>query len=292
MSPLWILNVVPLIYICCLPCLSGGQKILKSFVLFFEFVCILIFQILLCINLQEARWKWAIVFIPWFVFQGIQLLGRLIDSRPSKYKEAIEMSSIGTTFGLGYFGFILHKVFTPILVLLFAILLVLRLDQTNWSWWINSIPIYILMVWKIASRIGDDISHLNSETDPEEKLSASCSICVLTFVLIFFVSFFFSSVIMVFVKLAGSSLRLVFAFIPIYILIGFLLLCICCCAPLVCCSICCASPDDEQVYEHGSPTEGWETRFNLRKDGGPRINQKYLTYGTTSETRTLFSDFQ
>jgi len=125
--PLWILNIIPMIYTCCLP--FNQTPLFKFLGSFIQWSSALIFQILLCIQLETNKWDWSVVFITIYIFEGVHWVKQLIASRPSKYREALELGSVGVLFGCRYMGFVLKKMMLPILRAIFLALIVTKLDS-------------------------------------------------------------------------------------------------------------------------------------------------------------------
>eukprot|EP00027_Filamoeba_sp_ATCC50430_P017179 CAMPEP_0168568276 /NCGR_PEP_ID=MMETSP0413-20121227/15487_1 /TAXON_ID=136452 /ORGANISM="Filamoeba nolandi, Strain NC-AS-23-1" /LENGTH=449 /DNA_ID=CAMNT_0008600593 /DNA_START=32 /DNA_END=1377 /DNA_ORIENTATION=+ len=244
--PLWILNALPLIYSLCVPCLQEHKG--RALATLFQYLCLLSFQIVLCIQLENNDWKWEEVLVPIYVFEAVHIIKRITQSTPSKLKEEEEAGFVGVLFGMGYVGFLIRNLVVPTLTVWFLVFITLKLnDDVSWSWWINTIPIWIAMVWKVIIRIADNNKVLKRITDPDErKENAKVLRSMLVSTLIGF-AFVIAFVVMVTIVLEGGSLKLGVAFIPLFIILGLLLCCVCCIGP---CFICCrdTSQFDEEAF--------------------------------------------
>lgn len=85
-----------------------SKKAKKVFVGFIQYFCLLAFQILLCIQLENNSMKWSLVFIPLYIHEGFNILNSIFKSSPAKYRKAKETGTLASTFGCHYFGFVLR----------------------------------------------------------------------------------------------------------------------------------------------------------------------------------------
>jgi hypothetical protein len=249
----------------------------------------LVFQILLCIQLEKDDFKWTEVLAPIYIFEAIYWIKRLLSSRYVDFLEAKESGLEGALFGLGYIGFIIKKLFVPIQRFLFLLLLSFQLsasDEKRWSWWIVSIPIYIVIVWKFIMKIADDNAMLNQTEDREERsqkrtVAISTTICTLLFYL-----FLFTFVLLVVLLLDGASFKAAIAFIPIFILLGLLWCCICCCVPILCRTITNPPDDTESLSANESKPEvpWWERTSEDDYDDDDGVSPKDVTLDTSNIT--------
>jgi len=241
-SPLWIINIIPLIYYCCLPFITDGSRI-GGCRQQFQYWTILIFQILLCINLEHENWKWTTVFIPIYIYLGFLLLNRFFSCRHSKFTQEVEEDRTGVLFGCGYLGFILRKIFVPLIFIWFIIFLVVKLDGVvTWNWWINSIPIYFLLAWKFLLRLADSNQSMKGVDGDEEKSRKRLVLISISILLIIVGAFALTFILLLFAYLDGAHYSLAIVFIPLFIVTGLLCCCCCCGAP---CLICCRPPPDQ-----------------------------------------------
>lgn len=249
--PLWLVNVVPAIYTVVILITSGNR--LKSFGTFIQYICLLIFQILLAVQLQTGgQFLWANAFIPLYLFNLIFFLKRILISSKTKFESTEQEQKEESNLGCGYFGFLIRNFMLPILLMIFLILLVIKLDQTNnWSWWINSIPLFIGIAWKFLLRILDDIKIISGTQDAEEKSKRKLVLCTLTILIIIGLAFLLSFMVLCVVRLDGATFKVANVFIPVFIILGLLLCCCIVCGPCICC--CCRGGPEEGEEGGGFP---------------------------------------
>lgn len=250
--PLWIINAVPLIYVLCLPCMS--EKKLKALSTMLQYFSMLVFQILLCIQLQTYKYNWAVVFIPIYFYELIYFIKRLSSISPSKYNEQKEAKNEGTVFGCGYVGYFLKELVIPLLRVLFIVFLVLKLTKTvNWTWFINAIPIFVAMVWKLFIKIVDDKEGLKSALDEEDRQRRVTLMKVFVVLMSIFFAFGLTFTILCALSLDGSSFKIAITFVPVFVIFGLVFCLCCCCIP---CVACCArrfGGGDEEEQDETSP---------------------------------------
>jgi len=246
--PLWIINAAPLFYTLCSPFTSDmtKKKVLAQFIQYFSFLA---FEILLCIKLESNSYSWAETFIPIYIYEFIYLLKKIPSLLPSKYEESMEKFVPGADLGCKYFGFIVKRLFTPMMRVLFLVLLLIRLDgATTYSYWICTIPIWLSMAWKYVVKFAEDIATMKITTDAEQKHQRSRVLLIWSITTFFGFSFILTFVILVTLKIEGATFSLASAFIPIFIILGIAFCCCCCCLP---CALCCAkgAGEDEDDLE-------------------------------------------
>jgi len=243
--PLWIVNILPAVYCIVMPIVSEVK--LKALATLFQYICLLIFQILLAVQLQSGtgnQFKWSLAFIPLYVFTILYIVKKAVYScNPTKFKEVDEKEEF--RFGCGYVGYLIRNFVNAVLLIIFLILLVIKLDGvSNWSWWINSIPLLIGIAWKLFIRIADDIKSVTTTEDVEEKAKKTTVLCCLTFLLTVALAFLLTFIILCVVRLDGATFKVANVFIPVFIIMGLLLCCCIICAPCMCC---CRPPDEENM---------------------------------------------
>lgn len=256
--PLWIINAVPFFYSTCLPCFV--EKKAKALISLFQYFALLIFQILLCIQLQTYKWNWAIVFIPIYYHELVHILRAIPSVTPSKFTEAQEQHSEGVLFGLGYAGFVLKNFVIKALRVWFIIFLVIKLTGTvHWSWWINAIPIFVAMAWFMVVRGLEFQRSLGTALDEEDRARRKSMMNVVVTVISILLTLGLVFTILSVESLDGSSYHKSITFIPIWIVFGFLTLCCCCCVPIACCCMKGREMDggqeDPESGANDSPTE-------------------------------------
>jgi len=272
--PLWIFNAVPLIYSCCLPFLTESK--LKSVVSLVQYLCALVFQILLCIQLNTGQWQWAIVLIPMYIFEFLHLLKQFGACRHSVYageKAHVEAHVMppDTFTGLGYPGFLLKHLFISAMRVWLLIFITVKLEGASWSWWIVAIPIFVAIAWKLIIRISDSRKIVAMITDPEEKKRTSSVLRGLSITLGIVLAFALVFVILVVVELDNASrISTAVAFIPVFIVLGLISCCWCCCVPLL---ICCRPRMEEMDPEFAdaqrqAQAEGEKDNENASAPGG------------------------
>eukprot|EP01118_Nematostelium_gracile_P001559 TRINITY_DN11622_c0_g1_i1.p1 TRINITY_DN11622_c0_g1~~TRINITY_DN11622_c0_g1_i1.p1 ORF type:complete len:445 (+),score=108.11 TRINITY_DN11622_c0_g1_i1:179-1513(+) len=234
--PLWIVNFIPALYTMIFPCIVASEKKIQSLATMIQFLCLLAFQIILAIQLQKGKdhFKWSLAFIPLYIFALVFILRRVVSSSISRYHKDQEEKA-EAYFGIGYLGFLIRKFFVSALLVLFLVLLVVKLDhEMSFSWWVPSIPLYIAMFWRLVTKIADDQKMMNVMEDGEDKSSRRTVMCGMTCCLVIGLSFILVFVILCVVRLNGAGYKVAIVFIPLFIILGCLLLCCCVCGPCLC----------------------------------------------------------
>lgn len=261
--PLWIVNVVPSIF--SIINLVASERKFRALILLIQYICLLIFQILLAVQLQKGRedeFKWGLAFIPIYVLLGLHVLKKVITNTPAVFheKEKTEMA----LFGLNYIGYLIRNLVSSGMAILFMILLTVKLDEDPYSWWIVSIPIFIYMAWLLFIRCADGSKSISHSQDAEEKSKKRTVLCGMTFVFSLFLAFALTFVILAVVKLDGAGYSVAIVVIPIFIIMGCLLCCCCCCGP---CLICCRGEDENPDFyaQAGSGEDAENPPFENQK---------------------------
>jgi len=233
--PLWIINVIPLLYFL-IKCFFTKNR-LRQLISLVQYLCVLVFQILLAIQLQSLPFKWSVSFIPIYIFMAILIINRGLASTLTKFNEEREfLESERVFFGIGYGGYLIRIFFFPAMLTIFLVLLIVKLDgASSYSWWIIAIPLFVSMAWKLVIRIVDDSKSVKNTEDIEEK-SKKLVLCGMTSLLAFGMAFLLTFVILAVVRLDGAGFRVAIVFIPAFIVMGCVLCCFCICGPCLCCS--------------------------------------------------------
>lgn len=270
--PLWILNIIPFIYL--LNLIKSSTK-LKALSTTFQYICLFIFEIILCLqfermNNDEIPWNWAKLFIPIYFYEVVYIMKTIIklDSF-SKFKEKMmeEIISKDPIFGSSYGGYLIKKLFINLLRVIFIIFLILKLDNAvSWSWWINAIPLFVGMAWKFFIRlISDIITFRHSESEDKSKVS----ICLISIGMASILAIILSFIILVVLRLDGSPIEFARIFIPIFIVVGFGFLICCCC--FLC--FCCCAPEENFEESFTEKPDTFKPWWEIKK-------QKYIEYNS------------
>jgi len=279
--PLFIVDVVPLIYALCLNVFSENK--LSSVGTLLQYVSLLVFQILICIQLDSHRWNWAVVFIPIYIHELIYHFKRIISHTPSKYNEDKEAKTEGFTCGMGFGGFFLKNMVIPILRIIFIIFVVIRLTNTvHWNWWIIAIPIFVAMAWKLFIKYLDDKAGLAASIDEEDKKRRQTMAKVFGIGLVILFAFLLTFLILVILSLNGASFGKAITFIPVFIIFGVLFCCCCCCIP---CFLCCARRFG-QMADEGERDEESFYNPNRSQDESPSNTTDAKPVESPSPTET------
>jgi len=159
----------------------------------------------------------------------------------------------------------------PILIVIFLILLVIKLEVTNWTWWINSIPLFIGIGWKFIIRIADDVVSIGNTEDGEEKSRKMMVLCIVTVALSIGLIFLITFVILCVIRLDGASFKVAIAFIPVFIIMACLQCCCMICGPCICC---CRPGGDEEAPD--MPPPRGEGGYQNQGLDDPPANQDYV----------------
>jgi len=199
--------------------------------------------------------KWSLAFIPLYIFTIIYIVKKMFSSSQTRYR-AIEQKE-QVFFGLGYIGFLIRNFMLPVLLIIFLILLVVKLDSAStWSWWINSIPLFIGIAWKLIVRTADDIKSLKNTDDAEERSKKKMVLFSITCLFAIALAFVLTFMILSVVRLDGANFKVAIVFIPVFIILGCLLCCCIVCGPCICC--CRGGGDEEANFEGQNQGEEWE----------------------------------
>lgn len=265
--PLWILDGFAAIFFAVYP-LIATQK-LKALASSLQFLCLLVFEILLAIQLQSNNLPWAGVFGPLYAFQALSFFKVALASTPKKFDEQSKIKVI-FTFGCGYPGFLFRQFFMPTIISIFLVLVVLRLETVDtWTWWVNAIPLLTAILWKMVIRIMDDVKSLGTSDDAEEKMRKKVVLCGMSVGWAIVLAFVLTFLILAVVKLDGASYSMAIVFIPLYIILGILFCCCCCCSPCIICLGNGPMGDEEDFYGGFDANAPW---WEIRR-------QKYLENG-------------
>lgn len=263
--PLWITNVAPFVFFC-INSLKSDKK-LKALLSFVQYLCLLVFQILLAVELQSFPFRWSLAFIPIYFFMIIYLIKKVSKSMTTHYREQEDEQVL---FGLGYGGYLIRNFFLPIMLVLFLILLLVKLEgASSYSWWIISIPLFVTMGWKLVVRIADNIKSVKLTDDVEEKPKKIMVLCIMTALMVLAMAFLLTFIILAVIRLDGAPYKVAIVFIPIFIILGCLICCCCVCGPCFCC---CGRSEEEFP---GGMEEG--------ESGFGEHSQKYIGEGKPVE---------
>jgi len=193
----------------------------------------------------------------------------MVTSTRKRYHQVVEEYD-EAHFGLGYIGFLLRRFFVTILLVIFLILLVVKLDKAgSFSWWVNSIPLYVAILWKLVTKIADDNNSIKNTEDDEERASKSMVMRAMTVCLIIAFALLLVFIILSVVRLDGASFSVAIVFIPVFLVMGCFLFCCCICGPCFCCSQQGMPESDFEANPNGSDAPWWEIKRQRYLEGSP-----------------------
>jgi len=243
--PFWLLNPAPVLYGVLQLC--SKERRLRGVLTAVQCFSLLIFQILLCVQLTRIEdasssvMHWAGVFAPLYFYLLATICKKIQARSREKYTEVETAHGEGFTFGLGYHGFLLKSIFLTLLQVLLVLLLVIKLQNDSYSWWVVTIPLFLGLAYKLFIKIADDIHTLRLIPEAAERQSVKKMILVMSVAMTLLLSVGVAFVVLLFVKIDGASFSLAVTFIPLWIPLG-LLSCVCaCCVP---CCLCCGMAGD------------------------------------------------
>ncbi|KAI8085187.1 uncharacterized protein BX664DRAFT_338762 [Halteromyces radiatus] len=207
------------------------------------FFLTLLFQIFIVIALdQKVNWSAAVVFIPYFVLEGLNFLLTLADyvialtvikqqlmMDGDNHGKVNAMTLVSTALVLFF-----HKFWFFVLRLVFFILMALRIDNTiTSSWAIVFIPLYLVAV-KYAIQLG--LSYRRFSRLPQPEVAHQGKITVMLGAVVFVVmgSLVYALIGMVARRLDGVwPIGMATVFVPIFIVLAVVTCCCGCCLPCI-----------------------------------------------------------
>lgn len=127
--------------------------------------------------------------------------------------------------------------------------------------WKCPFPLYVAMFWRLFTKIADDKKMMNAMEDGEEKSSKKTIMCGLTCCLLIALAFVLVFVILSVVRLNGAGYGVAIVFIPVFIVMGCVLLCCCLCGPCLCLQ----QPEGPNFEEGGSEEDTESAWWEVKK---------------------------
>ncbi|KAI7901534.1 uncharacterized protein BX663DRAFT_553318 [Cokeromyces recurvatus] len=195
------------------------QHIVKSIVYMIRFLLALLFQILIVIRLDgRVMWSGFIVFIPYFIAEGIQCI--LNGVLFVKGKEEKTIKRILSQFWLNIVRFCQF------------LLIALRIDDSiTCSWSIVFIPLYFIG-FKWALELIYHYFIYSNLTQPEMVRQGKMMISIGGVMFIVMSTLFYTLIGLIARRLDGTLyIQMSHVFVPLFIVFSFLLCCSTCCLP-------------------------------------------------------------
>ncbi|KAI3629928.1 hypothetical protein MIR68_011363 [Amoeboaphelidium protococcarum] len=221
----------------------SSKKVLESILAWkrlIQYVLFCVFQILIVIKLENSgAMSWAVVFVPWFVLEGIHFVESLLTLWQSlEFGHLNSMREKFITASLRVINTFKYQVLRIVL----AILIVRQADQQFTNWAVVFIPLYLMCAIALLSpwiqyrlRAG----HLPQR----ERISIKRFVTFITIIVAIGCIFALAVIGMLIQRLnnllstgPGFQYAVGTIMIPVFVLFGIVLCCSCCIFP---CMLCC-----------------------------------------------------
>jgi len=225
--------------------------------LFLQAILLTLFFAFLAASLDHRNWKAAEILSPLYVLEALNIINRLRKSTHATYISDAQSSSPKdkTSFlGLGYFGFLIRQWFWWLHRVWFLIFLTVQLDGSLHSWWIPAIPLISAMVLGFVLKLADDKAAAAASPDgaggddAEDQANAKTWGSFTTCLAVILGSLAMILIGLLATHLDNGKFTMAVVFIPIFIVLGFLVCCCGCCVPCICC---CGMGRGDPVSENG-----------------------------------------
>ncbi|KAL0080734.1 hypothetical protein J3Q64DRAFT_1705904 [Phycomyces blakesleeanus] len=199
---------------------------------FVYWLLLVIFQVFIVVRLDNTvDWSAAAVFAPYFALEGIhfllnsfELFMAVLAYRRMNPNEPLSLKTISSLVFKQYWFFVLR--------LIWFILMALRIDQTiTCSWAVVFIPLYLVGL-KYAVQLWLNYRMYSHLPQPEiaRQGKATTMVAMAGFVIVG--TLFYALVGLIAKRLDGSeSIKMSHVFVPIFIVLSFLICCTGCCLP-------------------------------------------------------------
>jgi len=241
--PIWILLVLFLAFAVGRIFLIKTSKF-SAILFLFQAIFIAIFFAFICARLDNTvTWDVPAYLSPLYAFEAVNIIKRARKSTYASYVDAASNASGQekiSFLGMGFVGYLIRQWFWWSHRVLFLLLLTFRLRDHDYSWWIPCIPFITGLVLGLALKIADDKQAAkapseNGDEQSEEDRQNARTWSSFTTVLVLLMG----SLMMIFIGLLATHLdketyTLAVVFIPVFIVLGFLVCCCFCCIPCIC----------------------------------------------------------
>ncbi|KAI9018660.1 hypothetical protein CLU79DRAFT_759758 [Phycomyces nitens] len=201
---------------------------------FVYWLLLVIFQAFIVVRLDNTvDWSAAAVFAPYFAVEGIHFLLNsfelsmaILAYRRINVNEPLSIKVMADLVFNQYWFFVLR--------LVMFILIALRIDQTiTCSWAIVFIPLYLVGL-KYAIQLILSYRSYNHLPQPEVARQGKVTVLVGTVAFVILGTLFYALVGLIAKRLDGSgSIKMSHVFVPIFIVLSFLICCSGCCLPCI-----------------------------------------------------------
>ncbi|KAI8342452.1 hypothetical protein BC941DRAFT_492634 [Chlamydoabsidia padenii] len=196
------------------------------------FILALLFQIFIVLTLdQKVAWSATVIFIPYFVLEGLNLCLMLADYGIALMviHQSLDDGGMFVSTGL---SLIFHKFWLLVLRLVLFVLMALRIDGTiTCSWAVVFIPLYLVAV-KYAIQLG--LSYRRFSRLPQPEVAQQGKVTVLVGMVAFVVvgTLVYALIGLVARRLDGAwYLSMATVFVPVFIILAVVTCCCGCCLP-------------------------------------------------------------
>ncbi|CAO3595620.1 unnamed protein product [Absidia cylindrospora] len=211
------------------------------------FILALLFQIFIAIALDQiVAWSAAVIFIPYFILEGLNFLLTLTDYTitMTAIHQQLSLDAQGEQGGAGKVSFgvlashgltlLFHKFWFFALRLVLFVLIAVRIDGTiTCSWGVVFIPLYLVAV-KYAVQLGLSYRRYNRLPQPEVAQQGKMTVIVGMVVFVVVGALLYALVGLVARRLDGVwPVSMATVFVPIFIVLAVVTCCCGCCLPCI-----------------------------------------------------------
>ncbi|ORZ21999.1 hypothetical protein BCR42DRAFT_405297 [Absidia repens] len=211
------------------------------------FILALLFQIFIVIALDQiVSWSAAVIFIPYFILEGLNFLLTLTDYTITviAIHQQLSLDAQGEQGGAGKVSFgvlashglslLFHKFWFFALRLILFVLIAVRIDGTiTCSWGVVFIPLYLVAV-KYAVQLGLSYRRYNRLPQPEVAQQGKMTVIVGMVVFVVVGALLYALVGLVARRLDGVwPVSMATVFVPIFIVLAVVTCCCGCCLPCI-----------------------------------------------------------
>ncbi|KAJ9065240.1 hypothetical protein DSO57_1021696 [Entomophthora muscae] len=247
-------------------------------IIFFVLLLLISFQVLIVLKIDNViEISAGVVFIPLFIPEALNFLRLLVQ-------QIIAFKTVGSMSFLEALASLFNNFWLQLLRLAQEILLILKIDHAldDVSWGIIFIPTYLLGVKYFISLV---LAWFKLKQMPEgDERTANKALLLLMFSLYFLIGVLGYTFLGLLIKKLeySDSIKMAVVFIPIFLVLAFLLCCCGCCFP--CCCFLAMNTDlgDEVVSQAATAWAPPDRQITLGSAGERNSNNTITSYDSAS----------